>query len=82
MKTFFRLPDGTYERKYFKHIFSFAQPTPPTIDIPPMAPPQQEPTAKPKSRGIQQSFLSGAAMAQQQGAGGGGSTGGKTLLGQ
>lgn len=81
MRSLYRLPDGTYERRYYKHIFKMPGTTPPSITIPPMAPPQQAPTAKPKAKGIQQSFLSGAAMAQQQGAGGGAATGGKSLLG-
>jgi hypothetical protein len=76
------LNEGVAIQACLKHIFSTATPTPPTVNVPPMAPPQQTPTAKPKSRGIQQSFLSGAAMAQQQGAAaGGGGGGGKSLLG-
>ncbi len=45
---------------------------------PPTAPPAQQPTAKPGKKTTQQSFFSGAAMAQQQGTG---ASAGKTLVG-
>ena len=49
------------------------------IPAPPGVAPAQAPTMKPQRKSMQQSFLSGAAMAQQSGAGGTGT--GKTLLG-
>ena len=73
------LNEGMCIQPCLKHIFSQAQPD---ITIPPPSAPPTLPQGKPGQKGIQQSFLSGAAMAQQAGAGVGGGTGGKTLLGQ
>lgn len=85
MKSLHRLPDGTFERRYRKHIFGGGTPPPPApLELPPTAAPQQLPQTKPQRRGMQQSFLSGAAMAQQSAAAGQGTStgGGKSLLGQ
>lgn len=82
MKSLHRLPDGTYIRCFRKHIFGSATPPPPDIQMPTPSAPPQLPQSKPQRKGMQQSFLSGAAMAQQSAAAGQGtSTGGKTLLG-
>lgn len=83
MRSLHRCPDGTYIRQFRKHIFGTAPPPQPDIAIPPAAAPPQLPVAKPQKKSMQQSFLSGAAMAQQAGgAGGQTKTGGKSLLGQ
>ncbi len=50
----------------------------PKIEAPPGIVPAQTPNARPKGKSQQQSFLSGAATAQQSGSAGGT---GKTLLG-
>lgn len=66
---------------FFEHAFALpGSGSPgPSISPPPTAPPASLPTAKPTRKTGQQSFFSGAAMAQQQGMGPGQ---GKTLIGQ
>lgn len=69
-------------KSFFSHAFAMSPPDINLPSIPPGLQPTTSPGSKPAAKGQQQSFMSGAAMAQQSLAGAGsGGTRGKSLIG-